>query len=93
MSRMNMMGQAVFRKKKRRIKVGYSDPGWEWPDDVVSKMMRIDPMPSYIETTKGLKFHLIPFASYYGFRDYVEDNDGPVEIYVPEEYKLVVLDV
>ncbi len=88
-----MMGQAVFRKKKRRIKVGYSDPGWEWPDDVVSKMMRIDPMPSYIETTKGLKFHLIPFASYYGFRDYVEDNDGPVEIYVPEEYKLVVLDV
>lgn len=90
---MSMMGQAVFRKKKRRIKVGYSDPGWEWPDDVVSKMMRIDPMPSYIETTKGLKFHLIPFASYYGFRDYVEDNDGPVEIYVPEEYKLVVLDV
>ena len=88
-----MMGQAVFRKKKRRIKVGYSDPGWEWPDDVVSKMMRIDPMPSYIETTKGLKFHVIPFASYYGFRDYVEDNDGPVEIYVPEEYKLVVLDV
>ena len=88
-----MMGQAVFRKKKRRIKVGYSDPGWEWPDDVVSKMMRIDPMPSYIETTKGLKFHLIPFASYYGFRDYVEDNDGPIEIYVPEEYKLVVLDV
>lgn len=83
----------MFRKKKRRIKVGYSDPGWEWPDDVVSKMMRIDPMPSYIETTKGLKFHLIPFASYYGFRDYVEDNDGPVEIYVPEEYKLVVLDV
>ena len=87
------MGQAVFRKKKRRIKVGYSDSDWEWPDDVESKMMRMDPSPSYIKTIDGLKFHLISFNNYHGFRDYVEDNDGPVEIYVPEEYKLVTLDV
>ncbi len=83
----------MFRKKKQRIKVGYSDPYWEWPDDVVSKMMRMDPTPNYIETIDGLKFHLISLGDYHGFRDYVEDNDGPIEIYVPEEYKLVVLDV
>ena len=67
-----MMGQAVFRKKKLRIKVGYSDPGWEWPDNVESKMMRMDPTPNYIETIDGLKFHLISFSNYHGFRDCVE---------------------
>ena len=76
----------MFRaKRKPRLRVGYSNPDWDWPDEVVYRMMEMDPIPDCIEAVSGLKFRLSNFGFYYGFIDYIEEN-GSVEIYVSDEF-------
>ena len=84
----------MFRKRRRRrtLSISYIRVEGELPSVLTDWMRDNNTSSDCIEIVGGPKFYPNPFGGYPEFIDYVFYN-YPVDAYVPEEYKLMVLDV